>query len=74
MKIRFPRNRFARLLGVSSKDLTEADRRPELASLGGAPDAYGLRHLSAYRRVLGLHPPAGRSRHQLFLNFKGGSG
>jgi chromosome partitioning protein len=74
MKIRFPRNRFARLLGVSSKDLTEADRRPELASLGGAPDAYGLRHLSAYRRVLGLHPPAGRSRHQLFLNFKGGTG
>jgi chromosome partitioning protein len=75
MKIRFPRNQFARLLGLSSKELAEADSRPELASLGGAPDAYGLRHLSAYRRVLGLHPPAaGRSRHQLFLNFKGGTG
>ncbi|MGE0158592.1 MAG: ParA family protein [Gemmatimonadales bacterium] len=74
MKIRFPRTQFARLLGISSKELTEADHRPELASLGGAPDAYGLRHLSAYRRVLGLHPPTARSRHQIFLNFKGGTG
>ncbi len=74
MKIRFARNHFARLLGITSRELTEADRRPELSSLGGAPDAYGLRHLSAYRRVLGLHPKAGRSRHQLFLNFKGGTG
>lgn len=74
MKIRFARNYFARLLGISSRELTEADNRAELSSLGGAPDSYGLRHLSAYRRVLGLHPPAGRPRHQLFLNFKGGTG
>jgi chromosome partitioning protein len=74
MKIRFPRNRFARLLGISSKELTAADHKPELAALGGAPDAYGLRHLSAYRSALGLHPPGGASRHQIFLNFKGGTG
>ena len=74
MKIRFPRTRFARLLGISSKELTQADRRPELAALGGAPDVYGLRHLSAYRSALGLHPRAGRSRNQIFLNFKGGTG
>lgn len=74
MKIRYPRTRFARLLGISSKELTEAGRRPELAALGGAPDAYGLRHLSAYRSALGLHPRAGQTRHQIFLNFKGGTG
>jgi chromosome partitioning protein len=74
MKIRFARTQFARLLGVSSRELTEADSRPELASLGGAPDSYGLRHLSAYRGALGRHPKPGPPRHQLFLNFKGGTG
>jgi chromosome partitioning protein len=74
MKIRFARTQFARLLGISSRELTEADLRPELAALGGAPDSYGLRHLSAYREALGLHPKAGPQRHQLFLNFKGGTG
>ena len=75
MKIRFARTQFARLLGISSKELTAADQLPELSSLGGAPDSYGLRHLSAYRRALGLHPKARKkTRHQLFLNFKGGTG
>jgi len=59
---------------VSDRELAQADRRPELASLGGAPDAYGLRHLSAYRGALGLHPATRPQRRQLFLNFKGGTG
>src|SRR5687768_13030441 len=74
MKIRFGRRQFGKLLGISERQLTEADQRPELAGLGGAPDSYGLRHLSAYRGALDLHPPAAEPRHQLFLNFKGGTG
>jgi len=74
MKIHFGRRQFSKLLGVSEKELTEADDRKELKALGGAPDSYGLRHLSAYRGVLHLHPPAGPPRRQLFLNFKGGTG
>jgi chromosome partitioning protein len=74
MKIHFGRRQFSKLLGVSEKELTQADLRPELASLGGAPDSYGLRHLSAYRGALDIRPPARPARHQLFLNFKGGTG
>ena len=74
MKIRFNRRQFGKLLGVSGKELAKADKLPDLASLGGAPDSYGLRHLSAYRGSLDLHPKAGKPRRQLFLNFKGGTG
>jgi chromosome partitioning protein len=74
VEIRYGRRRFARLLGVSDRQLSEADRRPELASLKGAPESYGPRHLSAYRTALGIHPSPLPLRHQLFLNFKGGTG
>jgi chromosome partitioning protein len=74
VEIRYSRRRFGSLLGLSGRQLTEADRRPELAPLGGGPDAYGMRHLSAYREVLGLHPRRMPPRRQLFLNFKGGTG
>ena len=74
MKVRFSRRRFGRLLGVTERELARADLRPELAALGGAPDAYGLRHLSAYRTALSLLPQARAPRRQLFLNFKGGTG
>jgi chromosome partitioning protein len=74
VEIRYRRRHFARLLGVPERKLAEADRRPELASLGGAPDDYGPQHLSAYRKALGRQPPPCALRHQLFLNFKGGTG
>ncbi|HET9948545.1 MAG TPA: AAA family ATPase, partial [Longimicrobiales bacterium] len=74
MNIRYSRRQFVRLLGVSNKQLTEADLRPELAALGGGPDDYGPRHLSAYRQALELHPDRRPPRRQLFLNFKGGTG
>jgi chromosome partitioning protein len=74
VEIRYPRRHFARLLGVSERSLAQADRSPELASPGGIPQAYGPKHLSAYRRALGLHPSPRRPRRQLFLNFKGGTG
>src|SRR5688572_9145075 len=40
----------------------------------GAPEVYGPRHLSAYRKALGRHPSRRALRKQLFLNFKGGTG
>ncbi len=72
--IRYRRRQFARLLGLSDQRLAEADERPDLAPLGGAPEDYGPRHLSAYRRALGCLPPRRPLRRQLFLNFKGGTG
>ncbi len=73
-EIRYRRRHFARLLGVSEQRLAKADEQPELASLGGASESYGPRHLSAYREALGRRPPRRSLRHQLFLNFKGGTG
>ena len=74
MEIQYRRNQFAKLLGLSNRHLAEADVRPELASLQGAPELYGPRHLSAYRKALGRHPSRLALRRQLFLNFKGGTG
>lgn len=74
MEIRYRREQFARLLGISARQLAEADRRPELHRLAGAPEAYDTGHLSAYRDALGRRPPRQPLRFQLFLNFKGGTG
>ena len=74
MKIRFKRGHFAKLLGFTDQQLTAADKLPELKALGGGPDSYQPRHLSAYRRVLDRHPGREPLRRQLFLNFKGGTG
>jgi len=74
VQIRYRRAQFAKILGLSERNLAQADSRPELASLEGAPDSYGPLHLSAYRKVLDRHPPRRTMRRQLFLNFKGGTG
>jgi chromosome partitioning protein len=74
VEIRYNRRHFARLLGVSERQLAEADGRPELAPMGGGPEAYGPPHLSAYRRALERGPARRPVRRQLFLNFKGGTG
>ncbi len=74
MEIRYARRQFARILGISERQLADADRLPELQPLGGGPDAYDVRHLSAYRRVLDRRPPRRPLSRQLFLNFKGGTG
>lgn len=71
-EIRYPRRRFADLLGLSEKELGEAEARADLPPPG--PEGYGLEDLSAYRRILGIRPVAGDHRRQLFLNFKGGTG
>jgi chromosome partitioning protein len=74
VEIRYGRRQFARLLGISEKQLADADRRRELKPLGGGPDAYGVRHLSAYRKALDRRPSRKPLSRQLFLNFKGGTG
>jgi chromosome partitioning protein len=74
VEIRYRRQQFARLLGISERRLAEVDRQPALARLGGAPEEYGPVHLSAYRDALGSRPPRQPLRRQLFLNFKGGTG
>lgn len=74
MEIRYTRHHFASILGVSDRQLADADSLPELKSLGGGPDSYGVRHLSAYRRELNRRPPRRSLSRQLFLNFKGGTG
>jgi len=72
--IQYQRRHFAKLLGLTDTLLTDADKLPELKPLGGGPDSYQPRHLSAYRRVLGCYPGREPLRRQLFLNFKGGTG
>ena len=74
MEIRYRRQQFARLLGVSERRLAEVDSRPDLARLGAVTEEYGPAQLSAYRNALGRRPPREPLRHQLFLNFKGGTG
>ncbi len=74
MEIRYPRKHFARLLGLSEQRLAEAETRPELAASEGPAEEFTPSELSAYRKVLGRRPARQRLRHQLFLNFKGGTG
>lgn len=73
-EIRYPRRRFAELLGVNEAALAEADAHPAFAQAGDKRDVYTPADLSAYRATLGLHPPRQPMRRQLFLNFKGGTG
>jgi chromosome partitioning protein len=74
VEIRYRRQQFARLLGISERRLAEADQRPELARLRGGSEEYSPFQLSAYRDALGNRPPRQPLRRQLFLNFKGGTG
>jgi len=74
MEIRYRRRHFARILGLSEEGLAEAETRPELAALGNGLEEYAPEQLSAYRRLLARRPPRHPLRHQLFLNFKGGTG
>lgn len=74
MDVHYGRRHFARILGVTERQLAQADRRPDLASLGGGPDGYAAHHLSAYRTALSRRPRRRPLSRQLFLNLKGGTG
>jgi chromosome partitioning protein len=81
--IRYPARRFAEILGLSGKQLAEAESSGALAlkhapgPAGGGPSKqvlYTAEDLAAARAQLGLSPPRRPMRRQLFLNFKGGTG
>lgn len=69
--IRYPRKRFAELLGLTEEQLA---RKEEEHGLATEPQDYSLRALSQYREILGIRPAPLPQRRQLFLNFKGGTG
>lgn len=72
--IRYPKKRFAEILGLTEKELVEVESVTELSEFGARQEGYALGDLSTYRRVLNLWPRSIPHRRQLFLNFKGGTG
>ena len=47
MEIRYTRSHFAKLLGLTDKQLAAVDKLPQLKALGGGREPYQLGHLSA---------------------------
>ena len=74
MEIHYSRTQFAKILGVTPKDLAQAESRADLERARTTPESYGPADLTADRRALGRHPSRHAVRRQLFLNFKGGTG
>jgi chromosome partitioning protein len=77
--IRYTPKRFAQILGVTQRQLSEAESSGPLLSLkpvetGDAKPTYGTAELVRYREVLSRVPPPLPKTKQLFLNFKGGTG
>ena len=82
--IRYSSRRFAEVLGLSARELADAESRGALRNApmepsppqGGPPQkpVYTLDDLAAARKALGKIPPRRAMRRQLFLNFKGGTG
>ena len=77
--IRYGPKRFAHLLGMTTRELVNAEAGGLLPALRPSeqPDAkttYSPADLQRYRALLGQRPPPLRKSRQLFLNFKGGTG
>lgn len=77
--IRYAPKRFAQVLGLSLRQLADAESQGPLLSLkpqepGDAKITYSPEDLVRYREKLGLTPPPIPFTRQLFLNFKGGTG
>ncbi len=78
-QIRYSGRRFAEVLGLSPRELAEAEERGMVRS-SVAPEgptqkiSYSLDDLASARNALGRVPPRRPMRKQLFLNFKGGTG
>lgn len=79
-QIRYSGRRFAEVLGLSSRELAEAEGRGLVHSTvpphGGAVQKilYSVDDLAAAREKLNRMPQRRPMRKQLFLNFKGGTG
>lgn len=77
--IRYTPRRFAQVLGLSPRELADAEaKHSELAfraqEAADVKPTYGPADLARYRELLGLAPPPIPRARQLFLNFKGGTG
>ena len=77
--IRYAPKRFAQLLGLSTRELADAEAKGPLLALrpvepGDTKITYTPADLGRYREVLGIKPPPLPRSRQLFLNFKGGTG
>ncbi len=79
-QIRYSSRRFAEVLGLTSRELAQAEESGAVHStVKPAPGAaqktlYSVDDLAAAREKLGRVPPRRPMRKQLFLNFKGGTG
>lgn len=77
--IRYPPKRFAQLLGLSLRQLADAEASGPLLALrpqepGEVRPTYAPADLARYRAELQLRPAPLPASRQLFLNFKGGTG
>lgn len=77
--IRYAPKRFAQILGLSVRELTDAENDGPLSGLkpqesGDNRITYTPGDLVRYREALGHRPPPLPPSRQLFLNFKGGTG
>ena len=77
--IRYTPKRFAQLLGMSTRELANAEASGPLLALrpqepGDTKVTYAPTELARYREVLGKAAPPMAASKQLFLNFKGGTG
>src|SRR5204862_117874 len=78
-QIRYSGRRLAEVLGLSVRELAEAEDRGAVHSTvppGGPTQkvSYSMQDLAAARAALNRVPPRRTLRRQLFLNFKGGTG
>ena len=78
-QIRYSGRRLAEVLGLSVRELAEAEDRGAVHSTvppGGPTQkvSYSMQDLAAARAALNRVPPRRALRRQLFLNFKGGTG
>jgi len=78
-QVRYSGRRFAEVLGLSVRELSEAEQRGLIHSTV-VPEGtsqkifYSVEDLAAARTALNRVPPRRALRRQLFLNFKGGTG
>jgi len=77
-QIRYSSRRLAEVLGLSVRELAEAEERGAVQSTipSDGPTQkvfYSLQDLSAARKALNRVPQRRPLRRQLFLNFKGGT-
>jgi chromosome partitioning protein len=77
--IRYAPKRFAQLLGLTTRELANAEASGPLLALrpleaGETKPTYSPADLVRYREVLGRQPEPLPFTRQLFLNFKGGTG